>query len=349
MAQPSPSSMPPAARRARRGRWTILLPCLALVALGVGLVRAHLGEARSPGLTAPPLPEVALRALARPLGSAQVRGTLRSASGAPVSEALVLARSGEVPSWTYSDERGAFVLSGLQSGPLRIRVCARRFEVEDFWVEAPTESARLLLTRALGPAPSLPPVERETLVGEVVAPWPEWVVTGYELALIPEEEPQTFGAPVPRRAEVRADRSFRFEELILGRYQVLLLPPWARGGSWPNVAAAAGRGLVHARTGAPGRLTVLLEAGILEAILTDSTGSPLEGALVLVHPVGDPARLWPPVTSEADGRLRLRDLPPGSYALTVSAGAAEVSRVVEIAAGASHRLDLPPLRVGGGR
>src|SRR5690606_29320708 len=211
---------------------------------------------------------------------------------------------------------------------------------------APTEDARLLLTNELGAPPDLPPLESEPLVGEVLPPTPDWVVTGYELVLVPEEPLQTLDAPVPRRTTVLADRSFRFEDLTLGRYRVVLLPPWARGGSWPDLATAKGSTLVHARTGAQARLAVTLEAGILESTVTDASGAPLAGALVLVHPVADEARLWPPFTTESNGRLRLRDLPPGAYAVTVTAGPGEVRRGGATGAGATHRLDLPPLRVG---
>lgn len=339
-----PSTPEPRARRRARAAW---IPLVALLALAGAWVRAR-------GERGPDLPrvnaaaaEVRLGALESPLGNATLRGTVRSAGGAAVADALVVARVGDVPAWTYTDERGGFELVGLLPGPVLLRVCARRFEVEDFLVEAPADGERLLLTQELGAPATLPPLERADLVGEVSPPWPEWIVTGYEVALLPTDPLQAFGAPVPRRARVAADRSFRFEGLILGRYRLLLLPPWAAGGGWPDLAGSAARELEHTRAGA--RRVVPLEAGVVEALVADASGAPLEGALVLLHPRDDPARIWPPLATGTDGRLSLRDLPPGTYVLEVSAGAAELRRTVEVGAGITHRVDLPPLDVSGAR
>lgn len=342
---PPPDRTPPARRSAERGlRLGTLIPLSALLALALAWVLGAGARGPEPPRSGGTAPLLSFEPLESPLGQATLRGVVRSAGGEAVGEALVLARVGDVPAWTYTDERGAFELTSLHPGPVLLRVCARRFEVEDFLVEAPGDGERLLLTHELDSPPSLPALERADLVGEVQPPWPEWVVTGCEIALLPTDPPQTFGAPVPRRARVAADRSFRFEGLILGRYRVLLLPPWAEGGTWPDLAAA--REIEHTRAAGGARMTVALVAGIVESRVTDDAGAPLAGALVLLHPVDAPERLWPPTSTDSDGRLALRDLPPGVYSVTISAGAAEVQRTLEIAAGVTHRLDLPPMRAG---
>lgn len=335
-----PSPTPP---RARRPGWMGWIPLVTLVALAAAWARSRGAHGPDPPRVDPAAAEVTFAPLESPLGGARLRGTVRSAGGAAVPEALVLARVADLPAWTYTDERGQFELSGLPPGPLLVRVCSRRYEVEDFLVEVPADGERLLLTQELGAPATLPALERAELVGDVSPPWPEWIVTGYEVALIPVDPPQAFGAPVPRRARVAPDRSFRFEGLILGRYRVAVLPPWAAGSAWPDLAASAARELEHTRAGP--RRNVPLEAGLVEALVTDVGGAPLEGALVLLHPLDDPGRIWPPFATGADGRLALRDLPPGGYALSVSAGGAEVRRTIEVRAGMTHRVDLPPLRV----
>jgi len=42
------------------------------------------------------------------------------------------------------------------------------------------------------------------------------------------------------------------------------------------------------------------------------------------------------------------DLPPGDYRLRVTAGEADLEHVVEVQAGTTSVVDLPPLAVGGG-
>jgi len=326
---------------------------LFLPLLGVGWLVVALGlrACQRPGLSLQPFsepPAVNLPRFDVAAGDSALSGEVHdAASGAPVAEALVFLELGEEPLWMYSDEHGRFALDGVPAGAHALSVLARKFQPQDFGVVAPDGGLSLGLEHPFGPAPGLPPIERETLRGAVVPAIPGQGLLGYELWLEPARPPDAFGAPVPRRATIGADRGFELSDLILGDYRLHVLPPWAAGGTWPDLLAPERRDLTHARGAAERRLELSIAAGDVRAILTDLGGAPVQGALILVRPRDDERRVWPPARSGADGSFRMRDLPPGAYRVTVRAGAAEVSRVVEVGAGTTLGLDLPPLDLRG--
>jgi hypothetical protein len=83
----------------------------------------------------------------------------------------------------------------------------------------------------------------------------------------------------------------------------------------------------HFGIGASLLFMMMLAVGAIDVRVLGPDGRPLEGALLLLSPKLRPERVWPPFTSDADGAVRIRDLPPERYILTVRAGEAEVSEV----------------------
>ena len=91
-----------------------------------------------------------------------------------------------------------------------------------------------------------------------------------------------------------------------------------------------------------------MEAGALEGRAVDRAGEPIADALVVVRPAGRPDDPWPPARTDADGLLRVLDLPPGDYSVEVLAGAGHVETRVSILPGVTARIDLAPLDPRGG-
>ncbi|MAF67443.1 MAG: hypothetical protein CMJ84_17525 [Planctomycetes bacterium] len=324
-------------------RITLIPPIVGLVTLAGMIAWRTLAE---PGTSLPPFPDppaVSLPGFEVPLGTARVAGVVRGADGRVLVEALVSLRAGEEPMWTYTDAEGRFALSEVHPGPARITILARRYRTHEFDVLAPDEALVLELDETLAPAPELPPLERAPLEGVIVPAIAGRGVAGYEVLLRPAETPDRFGAPVERRATVGADRSFRFDDLILGQYRVTLLPPWAAGGSWPNIADPARRAHVHSLASAGRSLELPAAAGELHARLVDADGAEIFGALALLHPAGSPDRPWPPATSAEDGTLTFADVPPGAHRLLLIAGEARRELTVQVSAGSALELDLQPL------
>lgn len=328
----------------------LLLPLLGLLLIAAALIARAL---RAPGLALQPFPapaEIAMPRFDVSLGPAALRGVVTDDEGQPVPEALVKLTTGDEPVWTYTDSRGRFELVGLQAGAHRLLVWSRSHQAADFDAEAPTEDLALVLDRPLGATDVLPPIERAPLRGELAAALEGQALEGYELVLRPALAPDTFGAPIERRAIVGVDRAFAFSDLILGEYRVIVLPPWARGGSWPDLVAPEARSYVHTRATSDRELSIPMASGELSGRVQNEVGQPLEGALIFAHPRGAADRPWPPVATDAEGAFRLRDLPPGDFELEVCAGEATVRLTAQVQTGVSSTLDVPPLatRTAGG-
>lgn len=337
---------PPITSRLRKGlaaAFGTALPLFALTVFLVLLAEVRLERRDPEPLDVPRLAGLDLAPPRDPLGSAEIEGVVLDPSGAAVPDALVVARSGEVPAWRYTDERGHFRLRGLTPGPLSVHVLSNSFRAQEFSLFAPEAEARLVLAEPFDPLPDLPPLEQAPLTGEVVPPWPQWAPAGYEVALLPVAAPDTFGAPLPRRTRVALDRSFEFEDLLAGEYRVLVLPPWARGTDRPNLLALSQRRFTHRAGGTPKPLVLRMEAGAVEGRAIDPAGEPVTDALVLVHLVEHPEDPWPPARTDAQGALRVLDLVPGDYVVEVLAGAGRVETRVSILPGVTARIDLPPL------
>ncbi len=294
-----------------------------------------------PGFPRPPV--VSLPEQVVPVGRAQLAGRVTGPDGAPLPESLVLVdHEGEL-AWDYCDPQGRFAIERLPAGPLRVTVLAREFESEVRRIVAPDEAVEVVMGRPLPPTPVLPELGEGPLEGRVTATMAGRGWAGYELQLVPVDPPETLGAPVPVSTIIGADRRFAFERLLHGRYRARVVPPWAAGGSWPDLVDPAGAELVHGPTRR--QVEVPLATGELAGELIDRHGEFVEGALVRVSPGGRRDRPWRPELSGPAGRFVVRDLPPGTYELVVDAGEAHFAERVEVLPGVTSEVDVPPLEL----
>lgn len=319
-----------------------ILPLLVLLTLVTAIATHHarpVAWSASPLAIGDPRP---LDELPERAEGASIAGIVRGPDGTPQNEAIVVVEERE-PRWAYTDSGGRFRVDGLPVGNLRVTVWAREHEAGSFDVIAPAEGLELTLDESLVALPELPPLPTADLAGTVVAPLSGRGVAGYEVLLLPARGVTEFGAPVPRRATVAADRSFRFDALILGDYRVVVLPPWAAGSDWPNLCAPTSRRMTHAGATTARGTELALAAGEIRGTVTDLSGRFLEGALCLVSVDALPERVWPSATTAADGSFLIRDLPPEVYRLEIRAGSGRISQAVEVPPGATVEADLPTL------
>ncbi len=290
----------------------------------------------------PELPPLALTQ-----GTLELRGHVRAADGTDAEEAfLVLVPAADEPApaapihHAYTDASGRFALSGLAPGAYRVVLTHPAAVPRSFALELPVAGeVSWELAAPLPPLPVLPEVERTAVAGRVRLPpalaAPDAAtLQGFELVLRPVPDTPLLAAAAERRALTGAGGAFALDELVVARYEAEVLPPWARGGSWPVLA----RGAHVAAVGAQGTLELELEVGALEGRLEEAGGRPLAGALITVSAldgrdlVGLP-QLWPPAVTDPAGRYRVDLLPPGRYLVHARAGAAAHDVEVVITAG----------------
>ena len=319
-----------------------IIPLLALLVLAGAVALRHsrpvawsaapvrIGE----GSTLAPLEDSA--------ATGDLLGLVRGPDGQPIAEAVVLFEARE-PRWAYTDSGGRFRLERVPLGPRQLSVWAREHRAQDFAVEVPASELELILTDSLTELPILPDLETLGLDGQVVPSIAGRGLAGYEVLLLPANPISHFGEPVPRRTTVGADRSFHFDDLILGEYRVVVLPPWARGGGWPNLSAPQSRGLSHSRAANTSGVELVLATGEIRGTVTDLEGHFLEGALCLLSIDSLPDRVWPAVKTDSDGSFLLTDLPPEIYRLRIRAGAGSLSLPIEVPPGTTVEVDLPTI------
>jgi hypothetical protein len=292
----------------------------------------------------PPDPVLAPPALG--VGAASLVGRLLDPRGEPLEGASLSTLQRGRPLWTYTGADGVFRLDEVDEGPLEISVVARGHAAQVFRTVAGRGPVELRVAATLDPPPSLPDPPTSDLVGQIALPLAPDERADYEVVLVPDATPDTFGVGVPRRARTDGDGTFRIEDLVHGDYRVRLLPPWAAGGSWPNLLAPwqdPAPLLTHPAADGPPRLESI--AGALAGVALERTRpgtdpAPVEGALVLVSPLGvgadghpDP-HPFPGEQSGPDGAWQVRHLPPGRYRVTLAAGTDRREAVVTVRAGA---------------
>lgn len=313
----------------------------ALVVLAL-MVRAFRDEGLDlpafPSLPSVDLPDVVIAAESQSLA-----GTVVDEAEQPIAEALVMIDLGSEFTWAYTDEQGAYRIDRLPAGESGVIAMAREYTTRRFRVAVPSEDLVLNLGPRVPPPPTLPDLTSSALEGEVIAAIAGRGLTDYEVQLIPVDPAQTLGAPAPERCSVGANRAFHFPDLIHGEYRVAILPPWARGGSWPNLCAADSRLYTHSP--ATTKLVLPIAAGEIAGTVIDSHGDFVMGALIRAHPEATQGRPWIPVQSDAEGAFLIRDLPPGTYLLQATAGEAYVEELVQVLSRTTSVLDLPPLDV----
>ncbi len=324
-------------------RLTIFLSLAVLAASLCGFLAARVARARQtlPSFTPsrpPDLPE-----LVAPLGDVRLAGRVLDPDGKGLAAVSVYLRCASVPHWTETDAEGRFALEGLVEGELDVILLA--------WGRAPARvkarpgEVEFVLPPIAPPPQPLPALEVAPLVGRLAHPlrgnWQS--VAGYELVFAPLDPPMRVGTTVERRLPADARGLIALEDLALGSYALRVVPTWAAGSDWPDLAHPSYARLQHEKDS--GGLVVVLAVGALDVRVSGTSGLPLEGALGLLTPRDEPARVWPPQASDAEGRLRFLDLPPGAYALVVRAGEAESRSEFEIESGRVSAIEVGPLAI----
>jgi hypothetical protein len=323
------------------------LPPAALVALGVVLVLALASE--SPPAASFPEPPV-LDPLPRPdlgVGPAELTGVVVDGGGRPVADAGLVVLHGARIAWTWTDRDGRFRLTELPDRAVDVALVARGFEPARVAALPGPGEVRLVLARRIDPAPELPGLGALDLGGRVEFTSLETPAEGYELALLPVLGLERIDSGLPRRVRVAEDGTFIVEELLSGEYELVLLPPDARGGHWPNLLAGPDGSAPRHEHPAPGggptedaddpvRIELRSRAGSLAGRLSDRRRAGgatwLGGAVVRVEPLDDAGRpdpvrvLW--TVSDAEGGFAVRHLPAGRYRVSLAAGAERRERDV---------------------
>jgi hypothetical protein len=320
-------------------RWTVIVPLATLAIVGAALLLDEPRPPRAIGFQLTPPAQAELTEIPLPARVRAVEGRVVDADGAGVAQALVWLLSGDEPRWTNTRADGAFRLDGLQRGPWDARVLAERRAPAKFVLQDGAPNV-LRLVEAPRAAPGVPPLPRAHLAGTLLGT-AQLDLEGAEIALEPVLAPESIEAPLPRRARSDAGGRFAFEDLIAGDYRVAVLPAWAAGGSWPDLARAEAAPLAtpftHSADGAA-PLSIDLVAGSAVGVLLDGEGRALEGALVTLAPLARPERPWPPASTDVRGGFEFRGLPPGRYALEARAGGARATREFEVTARARIEL-----------
>jgi hypothetical protein len=328
-------------------RYLIPLGTLAALALGFLVSRWTAEPPEIPEIA--PAPESMLQPLAALDRARSLQGKVVAPDASPVGDALVWVRAADEPHWTYSDAAGEFHLEHLGPDPWKVSVVARGFDPILVTLVDMGSAQTIHLVRAVEPPPTLAPIARSQLRGLVIPALPGTVdVQGYEVVLTPRLPPENLGAPVPRRVTTDRAGAFTLPDLAHGAYSVRVLPYWARGGSWPDLArslaASEGIAFVHNASTAANELRIQLENGSITGVIQNSEKMPLEAALVIVAQADDPARVWPPISTAVDGSFTARDLPAGSYSVGVRAGSAVLEQRIDVPARTAQRAIFEPLQ-----
>jgi hypothetical protein len=324
-------------------RYAIPLGTLLAIVVAGSIARWHSapsvdGEVAVPSFAS--LPPLELPARKRIL-----EGLVVTSGERPVADALVWLRAGDEPAWGFTDASGHFRIGPLPPGPWQASIVARGYVPERQEIADQDGPRTIVIGAPLPPPPRIAPLERGDLAGRIVAPL-GGELAGHAILLTPVLPLETIGGPVPRVAECDGEGRFVFDALIRGEYEVAVLPPWARGGSWPDLLRGLDAPPRRTRYDAgSGELELALESGEIEGRLLASDGEPLEGALVLLSPKGDLSRPWPPISTGADGTFVARDLPPGNYAIQVRAGAASAQVQVTLGARERRQASFEPLAI----
>jgi len=302
----------------------------------------------------PPPPAVApLEPLSPRRGDHALAGFVVDAQGRPAAEVSVKARPldadlDEPFAFAQTDARGAFTLEHLAAGRHAIVLVRPGVPTTEAEVAVPADTPPEL--RLAEPYPELPDAPDPVYVafsGSVRRPAElggDASLEGYEVVLLPLDDEARWRGAMERRATVDADGRFSIDDLAVADHRIAVVPPWARGGTWPYLveralaadAIAAG---ANDETAAEDALALELEVGEIDGRLFDARGRAIEGALLRVRPVGaSDERSWPAASTDAEGRFALRDLPATDagvlYEISVHAGAARLQTQVEALRGA---------------
>ncbi len=322
---------------AKRGRrdwrhWSYLVPLATLAAFGIALLVHEPRTPRTIPIQLTPPAQAELAEIPLPARVRGLEGRVVDADGEAQAGALVWVLSGEEPRWTNTNPDGTFRLEALQRGPWDVRVLAQDHLPCALVLRDTGAPQVVTLPDRRRAGPVVQPLERAPLVGTLIGTTRQEMANA-EVVLTPTAPPESIDAPLPRRARADASGRFHFEELIAGEYRVTVVPNWARGGSWPDLARASAQSepIVFAhRVDGSASLSIELVAGSAVGRLLDEEARGLEGALVLLAPKDRPDRPWPPVATDVRGEFEFRGLPPGRYTLDARAGASAFAAEFEV-------------------
>jgi len=288
------------------------------------------------------------------VGTTAVSGRVVDAARVPLAQALVAVEQRGRLLWTYSEADGNFALSELDEGPHSFSVLAHNYVPSV--IEDPCEPGQEVLL-IVEPQPRQPEIEGVVwadLTGSVRDPRAP-TLRDFEVVLLPTRQQDLRRGAVPRRVQLDRAGQFAVPRLAPGRYEVRLLPAWARGALTPNLLAALGASpptYTHTiDASAPRSLQLEPVSGEIVGNIVyqrdSETGTRveyLEGAQVIVEAGGNRSglTLWPPTTTDATGAFTLRDLPPGDYTVRVLTGSQEREKSVTVTERATINADFAP-------
>lgn len=294
---------------------------------------------------------VVLDPLELPSGQLSIEGKVRSSiEGAQADVLLYLhpnspGEEARPLAWTITDVDGNFRLDGLAAGEYRAILMQVGHEHANLALTVPAQApVEWSLGEPLEPVPELPELSRSPLPG-IVRSDGSISLADYEVVLRPAPGTDPLSGALVRRSAVDGEGRFAFEGLVHGDYSADLLPPWARGGSWPSLRSLS---FNHPSTPAgSAELELTFHPALIVGRLRDASDRAVEGALVQLWSVADEHRLWPSVETDRDGAFRLEGLPAGSFVVRVRAGAAAIERIVDLAEGEEVELALPAIHPQG--
>ena len=322
-------------------RLSLVFTLAVFAVLAIGILTRHRSAAGPELPSFPRAPTVRFDPLPAPGGSESLILRVVGTDEVGLADVAVRFRAGEAPYWGFTDAGGRVHFDGLPPGALEVALLSFRRPILRATL-SPSGREQTLTLEDLVPAPEyLPDIERSPLGGAILGTTGA-NRDGYAVVLLPIEPPQTFSGAVPRRALTNQDGEFAIEDLAHGTYRFVVLPPWAVGGTWPDLAAESSNELVHGSDSSAARIELRL--GTIAGVVLDDFDRPLEDALVIAVQDGHPNRVWAPQVSDSTGHFRIRDVPPGVYGLKVSAGEGEVTALVRVQPGSTLEVKLPPLR-----
>lgn len=304
---------------------------LAVIALAVHLQRQP--HARELPEFATPHNVTFKDTLTFPRGEHELWGVVLDADGSSAEGVLVQLRAGPEPRGDFTLADGSFAIHELPAGVHEVVLVAPEHLPVTVEVELPLEEPVVFhLPPRRAPLESLPLIERRELTGRLL-PSPAALsndLRDYEVVLRPLPGADPLEGGVVRRVPAAPDGRFAVPDLVDVPYVLEVLPPWARGGSWPVLARR------DVERGGSSELEIRLESAEIRGVVRDPTGARLEGALVRVTAESDENRIWPAGTTDAEGRYVVPDLPAGRYYLRLRAGARGAEALIDLEAGEIH-------------
>lgn len=325
-------------------RFTVVFPIVVLALFVYAFTAARFGRPARAIPTFTPTRPPQFVELSAPRGEAVLRGRVVDLDGRGVAGVSLYFRSGNVPFWGVTDAEGRFAFEGLADQDVQVALLheghSPRLERT-----APGEVEFTLPPPTPDPPP-MPELAAADLHGRVVHPLGRTALDeeGYELVFTPREQEHEISAALERR--VRCDHMgyFSVPALQLSTYEVRVLPSWAAGSSWPDLASSDYARIEHSSERVDER--IVLSSGVVSGRVFDDEDTPVPGALVILAAPDDLAHVWIPQTTDVQGRYRFVDVPPGQFTLSARAGEAILLDVpVETATGRTVALDLGPLVV----